>query len=630
MCGIAGFISLDAENVPLSADEQVLSALHHRGPDSQGIYTFSTGKLYHTRLAVIDLSANAHQPFTDTTGRYTIVLNGEIFNYLELAAELKQSGIALRSESDTEVLLNVFIREKEKCLPKLNGFFSFAVYDAHANEIWLVSDRYGIKPLYFLQENNNLFFASELRALKYLKPALQIDKRTLPLYFHLNYLPHPYSIFKQVEKMKPGTCLHFSSKGTTAYTYYQLSSKKSLPGTTYETSVKALRELLSTSVKDRLVSDVPLGCFLSGGVDSSIVTALAAKEKTDLRTFSVAFSDYPYFNETEHALAVSRMHHTKHTLITLDKENMLQALSEVLENLDEPFADSSAVAVYALSKEVKKHVSVALSGDGADELLGGYNKHQALYRSLHPGITERMLQLLAPLLSNFIGSRNSAWGNRFRQMHKFSNGLSLPLSERYWQWAGNNELAKDLFALDFFSIGDEKAFHEQVKAEIIERINLQADMNSILIADQQVVLPGDMLTKVDRMSMAHGLEVRTPFLDYRFVDFVNTLPATYKVNKHYRKKILVDAFSDILPEQVYKRAKKGFEIPLHLWLKNELREMLEEEWLNEKLIREEGVFSVSAIQHLKKKLFTTQPGNAASVAWAVVVFRCWFQKNKPA
>ncbi|CAG0955592.1 MAG: asparagine synthase (glutamine-hydrolyzing) [Bacteroidetes bacterium] len=628
MCGIAGVYSTTPLNSSVfERGEQVLNSMQHRGPNHKAYFKDTHTILCHTRLAIIDTNESANQPFSDASGRYLIVFNGEIFNFRELRNSLTDIGITFSTQSDTEVLLNLYISEGSNCLSKLNGFFSFCIYDTQHNSLFAATDRYGVKPFYYTFQNNHFVFSSELKALEIFNPQNEIDKLSLRTYLHLNYIPQPYSIYENVFKLEPGKYLCIENSTLIKNTYYSLKKQnKKTPPTPFNEAKQKVKELLEDAVKIRLVSDVPLGCFLSGGIDSSIITALAAKNTSKLKTFSVEFKNQPFFNETEYALAVSKMHQTEHTVISVDNDKVSEAFQKVLDNLSEPFADSSAIAVYVLCHEVKKHVTVALSGDGADELFAGYLKHQAEYKIQNLHLAEKFSTLLLPFLKLLPKSRNNSFTNKIRQATKLAQSIHLTTQDRYWQWAGNNYPVEKLLSPSYFTPKQEEVFVKNRKNNYLPHLN-HAGFNEILLADQQMVLPGDMLTKVDRMSMANSVEVRTPFLDYRLVDFVNSLPAHYKLNRHQRKIILTETFKEILPPAVYLRSKKGFEIPLHFWLTHILKEKVQNEWLNTKEIENENIFNVPEIKKIKQKLFSFNPENTPAIAWAIIVFRYWHKKN---
>ena len=603
-------------------------ALAKRGPDFQDIYLDEFVALGHRRLSIIDTSAAANQPMSDASKRFYLVFNGEIFNYRELKKELEDKGVVFTTSSDTEVLLNLFIQEKEKCLNKLNGFFAFCIYDKQEQTFFVARDRYGIKPLLYHFDEDKFLFGSEMKAMMEYGLEREIDHASLYTYLQLNYIPAPATILKNIKKLLPGHFLTISYKKLETHCYYTIPQKEAASNTlSYEQAKTKLAELLEDSVQRRLISDVSLGAFLSGGIDSSVIVALASKHKPDLHTFSIGFADEKFFDETHYANLVAKHYKTKHTVFSLTNNDLLSHVNSVLDSLDEPFADSSALNVNILSKETRKHATVALSGDGADELLAGYNKHAAFNRIINRGWQENLIGSLSPVFKLLPQSRNSTWGNRIRQLNRFAEGMKLDSKERYWQWAG---FAKESEALTLLSENSKQKFekqeYEKRKQEQLRFISPQESIREILLTDMNLVLPNDMLTKVDLMSMAHGLEVRVPFLDYRVVDFIFSLPDDYKINRSIRKRILQDTFQDVLPAELYNRPKKGFEVPLLKWFRNELKSLIVDDLLSEKNIREQGIFEYSEIEKLKRQLFSNNPQDVHARIWGLIVFQWWWRK----
>lgn len=632
MCGITGIFAFNlvgkVNMINLSA---ATSALASRGPDVQNGYNDSFVGLGHRRLCIIDTTEASHQPLWDESGRYGIIYNGEIFNYRELRADLENSGFHFFSQGDTEVLLKAYIRDGAKCLDRLNGFFSLCIYDRQTQRLFLARDRYGIKPLLYLMDEDKFIFASEMKSLLQYGIEKEIDYASLLTYFQLNYIPAPYTVFSNVRKLMPGHYLVVESRKLTDHCFYEIPYD---PGTSegrapsYEEACKQFGGLLEDSVKKRLVSDVPLGAFLSGGVDSSVVCALAARHKPDLQTFSIGYRDEKFFDETVYARLVASKLHTEHTVFSLSNDDLYQHLDGVLNYIDEPFADSSAIAVYILSKETRKHATVALSGDGADELLGGYNKHAAFLRALSPGFGGRMVSALLPLWRLLPRSRNDPFSNRVRQLARFGEGLKLPAKDRYWHWAGflDQREASHLFRPGLVNEVINAAFIER-KNTLLSPISEKESINDILYTDCRMVLPNDMLTKVDLMSMANSLEVRVPFLDYRLVDFLFSLPGSYKIDRTLRKRLLQDTFREILPQELYNRPKKGFEVPLLKWFRGELRNVIETDLLGRNQIEAQGIFHYPAIERIKRRLFSSNPGDIHATVWALVVFQRWWRKT---
>ena len=625
MCGITGILAFNEKGKQyLSKVSSATYTLLKRGPDGEGIYFNKNVALGHRRLSIIDTSNAASQPFTESTERYTIVFNGEIFNYKQLRKQLESKGIKFKSQSDTEVLLQLYISEKENCLEKLDGEFAFAIYDSQNEELFLARDRFGIKPLYYYKDDERFVFGSELKALMEFDIPKVIDKTALQLYFHLNYIPSPYSIFENVKKLESGTFMKANLKGITEekkyYSIPYLSELKNIPS--YESAKKTFKSLLELSVQQRMIADVPLGTFLSGGIDSSIITAIAAQNTKHLNSFSIGFKDEPLFDETEHAQLLAKKYKTNHTVFQLSNNDLFANLQQVLDYTDEPFADSSALAVNILSMHTKKHVTVALSGDGADELFAGYNKHAAELKARAGGIKAGLVKSSHSILKQLPKSRNSKTGNKIRQLEKFAEGMKMSPQERYWQWAKwAGYTSKQLFSKKYSSDINANTF-EKSKSNILK--NISDDYNSVLLTDMKLVLENDMLVKVDRMSMSQSLEVRVPFLDHKIVDFAFSLPVDYKIDNKARKKIIRDTFKDLLPLELLSKKKQGFEVPMLKWFKTDLKSMITNELLEDKFIAEQGIFNLDEIKKLKAQLFSNSPNDAVEKVWALIVFQYWF------
>lgn len=629
MCGITGIFAFNlVGKFNMINVTAATMSLARRGPDFQDIYTDSWIGLGHRRLSIIDTSEAGNQPMWDEEKRYAIVFNGEIFNFKELRLKLQHQGVSFHSDSDTEVLLKLFISEKEKCLHQLNGFFAFCIYDKVEQTFFLARDRYGIKPLLYLFDEDKFIFASEMKAIMQYGIEKKIDYASLHSYLQLNYIPGSDSIFSQVKKLSPGHYLSVARGKKELGCYYVIpETEDNHNQLSYEQAKNRFKNLLEESVKKRLLADVPLGSFLSGGLDSSLVAGLASRHKPDLHTFSIGFKDEPFFDETAYARLVASHFSTSHTVFSLTNDDLYNHINSILDYIDEPFADSSAIAVYILSKETRKHATVALSGDGADELLAGYNKHEAMYRMLHPGIKEKLTTNLAGLWSTLPHSRNNSLFNIFRQLDRFSKSTKLNAKDRYWQLAG---FASENESLSLFSPSSldqlDKQLYSERRNELLSTIDASGSINSVLRTDSQLVLPSDMLTKVDLMSMANSLEVRVPFLDYELVNFIFSLPADYKINSSLRKRIAQDAFKEMLPTKLYNRPKKGFEVPLLKWFRREMKSIITENLLSKSFIEEQQIFRYEPISQMKKQLFSSNPGDVHARVWALVVFQWWWKK----
>lgn len=632
MCGIVGIMAFTEEGKKyLDKIDDAVKSLHHRGPDGHGVFRHGNVALGHTRLAIIDTSDAAAQPFTSSDGRYTIVFNGEIFNYKELRAELEKEGYTFRTQSDTEVLLTYYRWKGIKCFDEFNGYFAIAIYDHNNNTLLLARDRFGEKPLYVTRNENFLAFGSEVKCLLPFISDLKIQESSLVSFLHLNYIPLPNSIYQQVWELDPGGYRHIISKNESRLYFddreeglwykFPVYNKLSSNRDEYKFAVSKVRELVSDAVQRRLISDVPLGSFLSGGVDSSIVSALAAREKPSIETFSIGYKDEPFFDETEYANLVAKHVGSKHHVISVGNRDLLESLHQFIANLDEPFADSSALALNILARETRKHVTVALSGDGADELFAGYNKHAAEFLARNPGMREKFIRAGKFVWTSLPSSRNNSIGNTIRKLQKFSKGMAMKQPERYWLWAGFTEDGDIDRLLTRQHIKPGKFDEFSHLAESYEA----RELNGVLRADFKLVLEGDMLVKVDRMSMLNSLEVRSPFLDHELVEYVMSLPSEYKINRHERKRILKDAFRDMLPPEIFARRKQGFEVPLLKWFRGDLRGMIDE-LLNEKFLKEQRLFNPEEVKNIRKQLHSNDPGDSAARIWGLIVFQSWWKK----
>lgn len=630
MCGIVGaYCFLGHSDRFTNVIQDSLESLKQRGPDHQNFWNNEKIVLGHTRLSVIDTSVQAHQPMHDETNRYTIIYNGEVYNTQELLSKHAIKTDQFKSHSDTEAILALFKVKGVSIFNELNGFFGIAIYDKENNSLVIARDKFGIKPLYFYADNEQLLFASELKALIPLGIPLDIDKVALNLYLHLNYVPAPLTMLQGSKKLEPGQYLEIKDNNFSIHNFFDLKDIYEQPHTklSYEQACQELYHKMESAVQKRLISDVPLGTFLSGGIDSSITTAIASQHVPKLSTFSIGFADHPYFDETEYAMEVANKFKTNHHVFKLTEEDQYQELFNVLDYFDEPFADSSALPVYILSKKVKNEITVALSGDGADEIFAGYNKYHGEYLQRNKGLKENIVSGLHPLWSILPNSRNSKMGNTIRKLNKFSSGAKHTPADRYWQWCGytNNE---NLHLLHPSFIGNENLLRkesEMIQNSYCSSITKMNGINDWLYTDCNLVLQNDMLTKVDRMSMAASLEVRVPFLDHDIVNFAFSLPSDYKINGQLKKRVLQDSFRSLLPEKLYNRPKKGFEVPLLDWLKGGLTSLRNELFAPD-FIEEQGIFQLNEIQKLNRQLLSNNPGDSHARIWGLIVFQYWYKK----
>lgn len=599
MCGIAGILYFNQS--PGRKPEhpgKMQQLLYHRGPDHQASYHFKNCSLYHSRLSIVDVSSASNQPFLNTNKTHGLVFNGEIFNYKDFFPELN---------SDVETLFKLLETEGSNCLHQLNGFFAFAFYEEEKNTLVVARDRFGVKPLYYYCDEEKFAFASELKPLLELAGKLELDHEAIYSYFRLNYFSGEKTVFKNVYRLLPGRQIEVRNGQLEISRWYTLPVQE---------NKNSLGELLHDSVRLRLNADVPVGTFLSGGMDSSIISALAKQYKPDLHTFSIGFKGNEYFDETQYAELAAKHIGSNHHVFKLSEDDFIHNIQEFLNGIDEPFADSSAFNFYMLCKYTKQHVKVALSGDGADELFKGYNKHKAAFLKSTGG--NAMLNLASALLPLLGTSRNSKLGNLARQAKKFRDIKHLNGTETFKYLAG---ISQDKDVQQLLKKSDQSYFN-----------SLFTMHNPHFAAEDQldlnIVLADDMLVKADRFSMQHGIEIRNPFLDYRVVEFAMNLDKSEKISKAGQKLILRKEFESLLPPAIFERSKKGFELPLQNWLSGQLNFTIKNNWLNKEKINSEGFLNYSAIENLLRQLHSKNPGDSAAKLWAVIIFESWLQNFK--
>ena len=635
MCGIFGKIG----SVELTKVEDcVLSMgrkLFHRGPDDHGIYKDSFGNdqmigLGHHRLRIIDLSENARQPMCNEDGSVWIVFNGEIYNFKPLRQELIQKGHRFRSKSDTEVILHLYEEEGLQSIERLAGMFAFALWDSRKERLWLCRDRLGIKPLVYFRDGKSLSFASEIKAIL-ADPTIdrEIDFEALGLYLRLNYIPAPWTIFKNIQKVMPGQFLVFEGGKLEKCKYWKLpNTDRKIDESKSLNSIKTeLFRLGRQAVDRRLIADVPLGAFLSGGIDSSIVVGLMdGLMDRPVKTFSIGYKDLPFYDETDYAKEVAAFHRTDHREFRLSYQDVLDAIPEVLDDFDEPFADSSAIPTYIVSRETRREVTVALSGDGADELFAGYRKYSGEYWYRYYSFLPKHFR--ESVLKRFFGglprSRSRKIFEYLRRADKFVQGAHDSQAERVWAWREifPGDLALDLLVPDLWeNTRMDKA--RELTAAGLEGF-FSDPVNRMLQLDVSGSLPDDMLNKVDRMSMRHALEVRVPFLDHELVEFAFTIPGGLKLHRGKRKYILIETFKDLLPPKIRKRPKWGFEVPISAWLKKELKPYVDR-YLSGQQIRRQGIFNPEAVKNLVG-IHLSGKQELGWQLWNLIVFGHWYER----
>lgn len=622
MCGITGIMAHNMiGQMHMIQLSRATETLESRGPDNAGFYTEGFIGLGHRRLSIIDTSFESNQPFTDETGRYVIVYNGELYNYKQLKQELENKGCSFQSEGDTEVLLQAFVVYGQEFVNKLDGFFAFCIHDKEENTFLLGRDRFGIKPLLFFSDQDKFIFGSRLDTILTYNITRELNYSALKSYLRFNYVPGNESMINGVQKVAPGSLVKVNADGThLASTYYKIDPQEN--NSSYESTCTNLKSLLYASVENRLVSDVPVGTFLSGGIDSSIISKIASEVNPDIQSFSIGFRGNSFFDESKQASEFAKKHKIQHHIFQLSEDDVLSNAESVIDSFDEPFADSSALAVNILSKKVSSKIKVALSGDGADELFGGYNKHKAESMALNPGFKESMVGSFSWLWSMLPKNRNSSFGNKIRQFERFNSSRKLSAKERYLNWAS-------IGPADYL----EKVLlnKESQELNIDELINHFRKSNNTLteslLADTKLVLPSDMLKKVDLGSMAHSLEVRVPFLDHRIVDYAFTLPDTLKVQKGQTKRVLRETFSDFFTPEMLNRKKSGFEVPLRHWLLTEFSTDIDKYLLDKDFVVSQGLFNEQELNHLVTKLKSSNPEDTHAQIWAILVFQKWWLKH---
>ncbi len=586
MCGICGFVPQDVTAVPDAyVLEKMCESLHHRGPDALGLYRDVGVGLGHKRLKIIDLHSG-QQPMSDVTGRYTLVFNGEVYNYQELKNELLGKGCVFTSQSDTEVLLYGLVCYGIDFLQKINGMFAFALWDAQEKSLVLARDRFGVKPLYYASISDvGTYFASEATAIAAICPELaSINSESAYLYMALSYIPSEQSIFKAINRLEPGAFIKIE-QGRIVHQglwWDLLREWEAGQGEMSHYSAKDWHEKFSSALTDavrtRLKADVPLGVFLSGGVDSATVAALAVRHFPNILSFTMAFHDKSY-NEAPFALETAQFLNTKHheALADLGSQDELQSL---INTLDEPFADTSVIPMHSLCKLARQHVTVALTGDGADELLGGYITHRAnqLYKKLHyvPALLIKILRSTTTLLPD---------------SHKKVNTI-FKLKQFLAAYPRQEELAHACWRLIFYPEALRKIFPQfEIEPSVFtffqkawDESRGLAHFDRFLYVDYKTWLTHDILFKADRASMHNSMELRSPFLDYRLFRLCAHMPTEYKRSGNQGKVILRNIAKEILPATCLQRPKTGFNAPVATWLTQEWKDLSEECFSSQSLI----------------------------------------------
>jgi len=616
MCGIAGFFSSDHRISKKDLEEMTL-CLSHRGPDASGLFFNGMAGLGHRRLSILDPDERSHQPMKSANGRYTIAYNGEVYNFREIALDLK---LTCHTTSDTEVVLEAFDSYRESLPSQLNGMFAMAIYDQQEESMYLFRDRLGVKPLFYYYDGKQFAFASELKALlkiPFISEEKELCRESISSFLHLGFIPEPATIYKNIFKFPAGNGMKVDKNGIHLHPYWTLEEKIKSNTLDDENEAKTqLKALLESSVRYRMISDVPFGTFLSGGIDSSVITAIAQSQSSKpVQTFSIGFHESRY-DESAHALNIAKYLKTDHHSFMVSSKEILDLMGDFPEYYDEPFADTSALPSMLVSKMARESVKMTLSGDGGDELFMGYNSARW---------AERLKNPFSSYLKEPISAVLKLGGSKYKRVAGMIKDLPAehPQSHIFSQeeyFFSQREIQKLL--LQPFSIHT----YAGKEDEKLNRILTPAEKQGLF--ELKYYLKDDLLTKVDRASMKYGLEIRTPLLDFRLVEFALNLSPSLKYRQGESKYLLKQVLYDYIPASYFIRPKQGFAIPLKEWMRNELRFMVED-YLSEKVI---NTYQIVKYEEVKKLLhqYDTFPEKYSFLynrIWLLVVLHKFIVKH---
>jgi asparagine synthase (glutamine-hydrolysing) len=623
MCGICGKVYFDrSRKVDKNLITKMTSVLHHRGPDDQGVYVNKYVGLGHQRLSIIDVSSAGRQPMCNEDGSIWIVFNGEIYNFEELREQLELKGHVFTSNTDTETIIHLYEEEGTDCLHNLRGMFAFAIWDQRCERLFLARDRAGKKPLVYAQKDGAFLFASEIKSLLQ-DPSVtpQVHIEALHHYLTYQYVPSPWTMFQGIHKLPNAHSLVLQNGNIAVQSYWHLSYAKKLQLPHLNDYKEQFMELFKEAVKICLRSDVPLGAFLSGGIDSSATVAIMSQFMTQpVKTFSIGFEEAD-FSEVKYASQVAKKYKTDHTEFIV-KPDAMKVLPKLVWHYNEPFADSSAIPTYYVSKLTREHVTVALNGDGGDESFAGYERYLAdklagYFVKLPPFVRDNILKKTFNLLPHIENRRSF-----IRRLKRFINGISESPERRYVRWLCyfDNEMKQDLYCRDFMK-----------KVSNIDSVDIVVDwygksdgdnfLDRTLFVDVMSYLPDDLLVKVDVVSMANSLEARSPFLDHKLMEFAAAIPSHLKLNGVQSKYLLKKAFQGLLPYDILYRRKMGFGVPIDKWFRRELKTMVHE-ILFEKRTAQRGYFKESAVKLLLDEHMTKRADHSYRI-WALLFLELW-------
>jgi asparagine synthase (glutamine-hydrolysing) len=623
MCGICGFCFPDEKPGNLDILKKMTTSLQHRGPDDEGYYIDGGIALGHRRLSIIDLDTGK-QPIHNEDKTVYVVFNGEIYNFPELKKELEEKGHKFYTKTDTEVLVHLYEEKEERCVESLAGMFAFAIWDGKKRKLLLARDRIGIKPLFYAYKGTKLAFASEPKALLQLPwVERRLDPQGLSHYLSYDFIPAPYCIYADIKKLPPGFQGIYQNGDFRCERYWDLDLTDRFDGNLEKSELcELIWRKFCRVVKTHLISDVPLGVLLSGGIDStSVLAALRYEGVDDVKTFSIGFDD-PSFDESRYFRRVASYFETEHHEEVLAPQKLIEIIPEVASILDEPLADASIMPTYLLSRFTKGYVKVALGGDGGDELFAGYPTYQAFVLARYYEKLPRVIRSLAETVVKRLPVSFDNMSLDFRAK-KFIYGIPYPPVERYYTWMGTfpPEEKEELLAPAVKkSLEDFNSFyvlHNYLKDKIFS-----SELGKLLYLDTKLYLQDGVLAKVDRASMAHGLEVRVPFLDHRFVELVTGLPEALKLRGFTTKYIWKKAVKDRIPEEIVRRGKKGFGIPIGKWLLGDLRDLLLE-LLADGRLKKQGIFNPPAVRTLVSDHLAHRIDNRKKL-WNLLIFQLWW------
>ncbi|MBA2703367.1 MAG: asparagine synthase (glutamine-hydrolyzing) [Blastocatellia bacterium] len=623
MCGIVGIVRYDKAEVDHDLVARMCTAIRHRGPDDDGFYFNGAVGLGMRRLAIIDLKSG-QQPIHNRDRSAWIVFNGEIYNYLELRAQLEKLGHSFYTNSDTEAIIHAYDQYGKDCPKHLRGMFAFAIWDERTQELFLARDRVGKKPLLYAQVNGQFVFGSEFSALlQHPDISKDIDFEALNHYLSFMCVPAPLTAYRAIRKLEPGHSLRFRNGEIKIERYWQPDFSKKVDISEQEAGEQAIR-ILRDAVKVRLMSEVPLGAFLSGGIDSSAVVALMSEESsTPVKTFSIGFEEQD-FSELHHARRVAEHVGADHHEFIV-RPDALEVLPILVEHYGEPYADSSAVPTYYVARETRKHVTVALNGDGGDESFAGYERYAAMrvaekYHRIPAVLRETVVRQAIELMPSSETKRS-----RLRDVKRFVEAASLPKAERYLRWVSvfDSQAKLDLYTDTF-----RRQTQPNPAAGIIDpwfaRANGSGIVDAALLTDIMTYLPNDLLVKVDIATMANSLEARSPFLDHHVIEFAASLPEKYKLRGLTTKYLLKGVLRKLLPAEILGRRKMGFGVPIGHWFRGKLQPFLRETILSEAALKR-GLFKPDAVKRMVE-LHTRSERDYSHQLWTLLMLELWFQR----